>query len=564
MISNGFPEKQGLYDPRFEHDSCGVGFVCNAKGTKSYDVVQQGIEVLERLTHRGAVGADPDTGDGAGVLMQMPHNFLLKECSKIGISLPAFCSYGVGLVFLPTNTADKKTCMKICEDIIHREGQEFLGWREVPVDPSVLGHGARSTMPSLMQLFIKKHDTVLDQLAFERKLYVIRKQIEKAITMVAVVQKGVFYVVTLSSRVLSYKGLLTPLQVKEFFVDLKDTTLESALCLVHSRYSTNTFPTWSLAQPFRLLAHNGEINTVRGNTNWMRARERLFASKLFGADVEKLKPIIDEGGSDSAAIDNVFELLTLSGRSLEHSMMMLIPAAGEHNDFLSKELKEFYKFHACFMEPWDGPAAIAFTDGHNIGAVLDRNGLRPARYIVTKNDTVVMGSEVGVLDIDPADIKVSGRIEPGKLFLIDTTSGRVMHDAEIKERVSTSAPYGKWNSKNMLSLDAISSVKGSQQVSEDVMAQLKAVGYTREDLQLVIKPMAEEGKEPIGSMGNDTPHAFLSKQPQLLYNYFKQLFAQVTNPPIDSIRERLVMSLESFVGAEKNVLEETPIHAHLY
>ena len=435
MSYSHFPKKQGLYDPRFEHDACGVGFVCNIKGEKSHAIVQQGIEVLERLSHRGAVGADPETGDGAGILIQMPHKFLLKKCKQNGIVLPEFGFYGTGLVFLPTDEKDKRACMDMFEKFINEEGQECLGWRDISVDSLAIGKGARATMPFISQVFISRNKSLENQIVFERKLYIIRKQIENAIRQSSLEQKSFFYITNLSSRTLSYKGLLMPSQLKNFFQDLRDESIESSLCLVHSRYSTNTFPTWDLAQPFRFLAHNGEINTLRGNINWVRARERLLASELFGTDIEKLKPVIVEGGSDSAAIDNVFELLALSGRSLEHSMMMLIPEAWEHNRFMSKELKDFYNYHACFMEPWDGPAAIAFTDGCNIGAVLDRNGLRPARYIVTKNDFVVMASEAGVLDINPEDIKLSGRLEPGKIFFFYTKSGCILHDPEIKKRI---------------------------------------------------------------------------------------------------------------------------------
>jgi len=563
MRHHDLPLKQGLYDPGFEHDSCGVGFVCNIKGGKSYTIVKKGIEVLERLSHRGAVGADPKTGDGAGILIQTPHKFLSKECMKLGITLPEPGRYGTGLVFLPGSDEDKKFCTDMFKKIIEEEGQTLLGWRDVPTDSSAIGRSAKDTMPFMAQVFIGAGDNPGGQLAFERKLYVIRKRLESAVKASEAGQKFFFYITNLSSRTLGYKGLLMPSQLRDFFPDLKDISMESSLCLVHSRYSTNTFPTWNLAQPFRFLAHNGEINTLRGNVNWISARERQITSELFGTDIEKLKPIIVKGGSDSAAIDNVFELLVLSGRSLEHAMMMLIPAAWEHDRSMSKELKDFYKYHACLMEPWDGPAAIAFTDGKNIGAVLDRNGLRPARYIVTKDDFVVMASEAGVLDIAPADIRVSGRLEPGKIFFIDTVSGRIIHDSEIKENVSGRCPYGKWNAANMVNLDKLAAAgPDNRDNTENIMQSLKAFGYSREDLKIIIKPMADEGKEPVGSMGNDTPHAFLSKKPQLLYSYFKQLFAQVTNPPIDSIREKLVMSLESFIGPEKNILEETQEHSH--
>jgi len=555
-----FPEKQGLYDPRFEKDSCGVGFVCNAKGERSNLIVKQGIEVLSRLSHRGAVGADPKTGDGAGILIQMPHEFFKKVTKGSNINLPQPGLYGTGLIFLPQDDKERKFCKSFFEEIVKEQEQVVLGWRKVPIDDSRIGKTAKDTEPVFEQIFIKSHKA--EGLDFERKLYLVRKQVENAIHASNLKEKKSFYITNISSRTFSYKGLLMPGQLENFFPDLKDENIKSALCLVHSRYSTNTFPTWDLAQPFRFLAHNGEINTLRGNVNWVRARERLLASELFGMDIEKLKPIIVEGGSDSAAIDNFFELLVLSGRPIEHAMMMLIPEAWEHNKLMEKELKDFYKYHACFMEPWDGPAAIAFTDGKNIGAILDRNGLRPARYIITKDDFVVMASEVGVLDIEPADIKISGRLEPGKMLFIDTEKGSIVHDLEIKEKVSRRSPYGKWNFENMVDLDKLISGDASTKISKNLISSLKAFGYSREDLKMILKPMAEEGKEPVGSMGDDTPYAFLSKKPQILYNYFRQLFAQVTNPAIDAIREKLVMSLESFIGPEKNVLEETPGHSH--
>ena len=556
------PKKQGLYDPAFEHDACGVGFVCDIKGKASNETVLKGLEVLKRLSHRGATGADPKTGDGAGLLIQMPHKFFAKVCPEAKIELPPPGDYGTGLVFLPIDSKDRKLCKDTLSGIVKEEGQKMLGWRTVPVNDSDIGISAKNTQPVIEQVFIQRGETIKDGLAFERKLYVIRKRTENKMRSSKLSPGSLFYITNISARTLSYKGLLMPNQLENFFLDLKDKSISSALCLVHSRYSTNTFPTWDLAQPFRFLAHNGEINTLRGNINWTRARERLITSKLFGTDIEKLKPIIVEGGSDSAAIDNVFELLVMSGRSLEHAMMMLIPAAWEHDKFMDQELIDFYKYHACFMEPWDGPAAIAFTDGKNIGAVLDRNGLRPARYIVTKGDFVVMASEAGVLDIDPADIKFCGSLEPGKIFFVDTALGRIVNDSEIKKNVCGRYPYGKWNAENMVDLDTIARSGVDDQKTENMISNLKAFGYSREDIKIILKPMAEEGKEPVGSMGNDTPHAFLSKKPQLLYNYFKQLFAQVTNPAIDSIREKLVMSLESFIGPEKNILEETPKHSH--
>nr|MBC8473807.1 glutamate synthase subunit alpha [Candidatus Omnitrophota bacterium] len=572
MRYSRFPEKQGLYDPRFEHDSCGVGFVCNVDGAKSHDIVENGLKVLRRLSHRGAVGADPKTGDGAGILMQVPHKFLIRECGDIGITLPREGEYGVGLVFLPTNKKDQDFCIRTFEGVIRREGLVLLGWRDVPCNDSMIGTTARDTKPVMRQIFISKNALVLGKLEFERKLYIVRRQIENIIHRANIKQRSFFYITNFSSRTLSYKGLLMPSQMEEFFLDLKSELIESALALVHSRYSTNTFPTWDLAQPFRFLAHNGEINTLRGNINWMRARERLLESELFGKDIKKIKPVVVPGGSDSATIDNVFELLVLSGRSLSHSMMMLIPAAWEKNKSIDKKLKDFYKYHASIMEPWDGPAAIAFTDGERIGAVLDRNGLRPARYLITKSGLVVMASEVGVLDLDPSEIEISGRLEPGRIFFIDTEEKRIIDDSEIKRRISTQSPYSSWLKDNAVELDKLStrhstlSPKGERVRTGgegvDTLTLQKAFGYTREDLKFLIEPMAETGEEPIGSMGNDTPHAVLAKRPKLLYNYFKQLFAQVTNPAIDSIREDCVMSLESFIGPEKNILGETPEHCH--
>jgi len=559
MKNRNFPEKQGLYDPRFEHDSCGVGFVCNIKGKKSHEIISQGLEVLTRLSHRGATGADPNTGDGAGILIQLPHEFFYKACLENNINLPQEGGYGAGLVFLPRRSADYNFCKNVFSEIVRREGQYLLGWRNVPINDSGIGRTARESEPLIEQVFIAKNPKIIDAIDFERKLYVIRKKIENAIRLSSLKEKMFFYITNLSSRTFSYKGLLMPFQLGNFFLDLKDDGLKSAICLVHSRYSTNTFPTWDLSQPFRFLAHNGEINTLHGNINWMKAREGILKSNLFGKDLKKIMPVIVPGGSDSATLDNVFEFLVLSGRSIEHAMAMLIPPAWQNNNRINQKLKDFYKYHACLMEPWDGPASIAFSDGTRIGAVLDRNGLRPSRYIVTKDDLVVMASEVGVLDIEPSRIILSGRLEPGKIFFIDTELERIVDDREIKENISSSKPYGLWIKKNMVELDGM---KKETREGFDVLTALKAFGYTREDLKVLVKPMAEKGLEPVGSMGNDTPHAVLSTRPQLLYSYFKQLFAQVTNPAIDPIREELVMSLETYAGPEKNILEESPLHCH--
>jgi len=559
MRYSHLPKKQGLYDPQFEHDSCGVGFVCNIKGKKSHDIVKQGLEVLRRLCHRGATGADPKTGDGAGLLIQFPHEFFVSICKNGKISLPQEGKYASGLIFLPQKEKEREFVKSVFEKIIRQEKQELLGWRDVPVNNEDIGKAARETQPKIEQIFIGSNKKINDTLEFERKLYLVRKQVENLIRDSGIKQKSHFYIPSLSSRTFVYKGLLIPNQVENFFTDLGSEKIKSALALVHSRYSTNTFPTWDLSQPFRFIAHNGEINTLRGNINWMRARESLLESDLFGKDLKKIFPVIVPGGSDSATFDNVFELLTLSGRSLTHAISMLIPAAWEQNNLLPSDVKAFHKYHTCLVEPWDGPAAMAFTDGSCIGAVLDRNGLRPCRYIVTKDDFVVMASEFGVLDIDPANILHSGRLEPGKTFFIDTKAGKIIEDSLIKKELASAKPYEKWVNKNILELD---NLKGGliEKDNADTLIQLKAFGYTREDLKTIIRPMAENAQEPVGSMGNDVAHAVLSLKPQLLFSYFKQLFAQVTNPPIDPIREEMVMSISSYLGPEKNILNGQEDH----
>ncbi|MCP4650624.1 MAG: glutamate synthase large subunit [PVC group bacterium] len=557
-----FPKKQGLYDPQFEKDSCGVGFVCNIKGKKSNTIVKDGLAVLNRLAHRGAVGADPKTGDGAGILMQTPHEFFKSIAEQIKIELPDFGNYGSGIVFLPTDEKERELCKDVFVKVIREEEQVLLGWRDVPVDNSEIGKAAQETQPRIEQIFIKKNENIKDALDFERILYVIRKRVENEINTSDIKQKSFFYITNISYRTFSYKGLLMPHQVESFFLDLQDERLESAIALVHSRYSTNTFPTWDLAQPFRFLAHNGEINTLRGNINWMRAKQGLLQSSLFGDKIDAVKPVILPDGSDSAALDNVLELLVLSGRSLPHVMSMLIPSAWEQNNMMKDKLRDFYKYHTCLMEPWDGPAAVAVTDGVRISAALDRNGLRPARYIVTKDDCVVMGSEVGVLDIPDNNILVSGRLEPGKMFYIDTEEGRIVHDQEVKEKLATAKPYDQWLKDELIDLEDVKDGKVSPESKQSLLKRQTIFGYSREDLRMLIKPMAENGQEPTGSMGNDTPHAVLSQRPQLLYNYFRQLFAQVTNPAIDPIREEIVMSLECYMGGRRNLLDEIPKHCH--
>jgi len=556
---SGLPNKQGLYDPSFERDSCGVGFVCNINGNKTHDIVEKGIEVLNRLSHRGATGADPKTGDGAGILIQMPHEFFLSECHKAGIKLTG--EYAAGFVFLPQNKDDRRSCEKIIEKVIAEEKQEFLGFRDVPVDNSDIGEGARKTQPVIRQVFIGSGQKPFGKIDFEARLYIIRKLIESKIKGSGIKQKDFFYIPSLSSRTIVYKGLLMPDQLKSFYPELSDPRIKSALCLVHSRYSTNTFPTWDLAQPFRFLAHNGEINTLRGNINWTRAREKMLNSEVLGSELKKILPVIVEGGSDSAALDNVLEMLVMCGRSLPHSMMMLIPPAWEKNELMDKKHRAFYEYHACLTEPWDGPAAVAFTDGRFIGGILDRNGLRPCRYVITKDGMVVLASEVGVLDIDPKDVLVSSRLMPGRVFLIDTQGGSIIDDKELKDDLSSRQPYGKWLKNNIVNLKDIRPTKKTKKTkASDLFKVQQVFGYTKEDVKVLIKPMAEKGQEPIGSMGNDTPLAVLSKRPQLLFGYFKQLFAQVTNPPIDPIREEIVMSYDSYIGPQSNLLNETPEH----
>ncbi|MEK6794022.1 MAG: glutamate synthase large subunit [Spirochaetota bacterium] len=550
----------GLYDPAFEHDSCGVGFVCDIQGRRSRTIVSQGLEVLRRLSHRGATGADPKTGDGAGILMQMPHRFFEKVSADAGFSLPAVGEYGTGLVFLPQKKEERDTCKRALESAVNAEGLSIIGWRTVSVNGKEIGKTAQASQPVIEQPFIARRKAMTDTLSFERSLYLVRKMAENTVRASSIEQKKFFYITNLSCRTFSYKGLLMPDQMEKFFPELSDPSIESAIAIVHSRYSTNTFPTWDLAQPFRYLAHNGEINTLQGSVNWMRSREQVIQSPLFGDRIKHLSPLIVPGGSDSAALDNAFELLLLSGRSLAHAMMMLVPPAWENNKLIDKKLKDFYLYHALLMGPWDGPAALAFSDGTEVGALLDRNGLRPARYIQTKSGMVVMASEVGVLDIPPEDIAVSGRIEPGKIFLVDTAKGRIIDDAEVKDTVASQKPYSEWTANTILFSDIPPAAKTPAAI-DNAVTQFKAFGYTREDMRIIMKPMAENAEEPVGSMGNDTPPAVLSNMPHHIYTYFKQLFAQVTNPPIDPIREEIVMSMKSYLGPQGNILEESPEHA---
>ncbi len=564
LSPNGFPQKQGLYDPQFEHDACGVGFVVNIKGKKSHKIIRDALTVLINLNHRGACGCEANTGDGAGILMQMPHSFFKEVSRKDKIKIPPLGDYGVAMVFLPRDPNERRTCETMFENIVVEEGQKFLGWRIVPTNNSTLGATARSSEPFVQQAFIRRDPKLADNLAFERKLYVIRKRAERAIRYGAVKGGHWFYVSSLSSNTLVYKGMLLTEQMDEFFPDLKNPAMESALALVHSRFSTNTFPSWERAHPYRYIAHNGEINTLRGNINWMHARESMFQSDLFGEDISKLFPIINTDGSDSAMFDNCLELLVMAGRSLPHAIMMMIPEPWANHATMSDEKKAFYQYHSCLMEPWDGPASIAFTDGEKIGAVLDRNGLRPSRYYVTTDDMVIMASEVGVLDVAPERVLQKGRLQPGRMFLVDTEEGRIVADEELKFKIATEQPYRLWLNNHLLALETIG---GSPEVPEPphntVLQRQQAFGYTFEDLRLIMSPMARDGVEAVGSMGCDTPLAVLSGKPQLLYNYFKQLFAQVTNPPIDCIREELVTSAATTIGSERNLLKPKPASCNL-
>ncbi|MFH0908052.1 MAG: glutamate synthase large subunit [bacterium] len=559
----GLPGKQGLYDPAYEHDACGVGMVCNLRGAKSHDVIQKALQILMNLSHRGACGCDEKTGDGAGILFQMPDKFLRKIAGDLRIRLPEETAYASGLVFLPRDPTERSYCMKTFERVIRDEGQEFLGWRNVPQQNEVLGALAHAVEPEIRHLFIGRGKGIKDQAHFERKLYVLRKVMEKHVRESSLKEKRFFYVPSLSSRTIVYKGLMLADQIEPFLTDLTDPDLESAMALVHQRYSTNTFPTWDLAQPFRFLCHNGEINTLRGNVNWLTARQRVFYSPLFGDDLRKLFPIATPGASDSAILDNAIELLYHSGRSLPHAVSMLIPEAWQNHATMSDEKKAFYQFHACLSEPWDGPASIPFSDGTCVGAVLDRNGLRPSRYTVTKDGFVIMGSETGVLEIDPANVAQKGRLQPGRMFLVDMSKGRIVEDEEIKHELATRQPYRTWLNKHLVMLDQLPPPRNPLPALSDKLTVLQNVfGYTLEDLRIVMAPMAKNGIEATGSMGVDVPLAILSDRPQLLYSYFKQLFAQVTNPPLDAIREELVTSMGTSIGQARNLLSETPEHCH--
>ena len=560
MTETGYPQKQGLYDPQNEHDACGFGFVVDVKGRPSHDIVAKALTVLVNLEHRGAVGAEKNTGDGAGILLQTPQAFLRAEAEKLGVSLPQKPGHwAAGMVFLPPSDDGRAACVKLFEEVVKEEGQTFLGWRDVPTDNSTLGPTAKASQPMIRQVFVGRGSNCPDAMSFERKLYVIRRLVEKKVSRSAIPGRTHFYVPSLSHKTVVYKGMLNAPQLRDFYLDLSNPQVVSAIGMVHSRFSTNTFPSWSRAHPYRYISHNGEINTLRGNINWAHARQSMMRSSLFGEDLKKILTVIDLEGSDSAMFDNVLELLHLAGRSLPHAMMMMVPEPYARHESMSPEKKAFYEFHSCLMEPWDGPASIAFTDGIRIGAVLDRNGLRPSRYYVTKEGLVVMASEVGVLDIPPEQVQEKGRLQPGRMFLVDTSEGRIVADEDVKERIAKQHPYREWLERYSVPLRHLGKPpKVHEPAHETVLRRQEVFGYTEEDVKILITPMATDGTEPIGSMGTDTPLAVLSEKPQPLFAYFKQLFAQVTNPPVDAIREEIIMAVETAVGPEGNLLEPAP------
>ena len=555
----GPPAKQGLYDPWFEHDSCGVGFVVDMKGRKSNQILQQAIQVLRNLDHRGASGSESNTGDGAGVLIQTPHAFFKEVAKKARITLPGPGEYGSGLIFLSRDRIKRRRLEERFEQIIQSEGQVVLGWRTVPTDNSKLGETAKASEPFMRQIFIGRGPGLADDLAFERKLYVIRKRAYSEIRTSTIDGAEYWYVASLSFKTFVYKGMLLTEQLGEYFTDLKNPAIETALALVHSRFSTNTFPSWDRAHPYRYLAHNGEINTLRGNINWMHARQALFDSELFGEDIKKILPVVNPQGSDSAMFDNTLELLVLAGRPLAHAIMMMIPEPWSNHESMDDQRRAFYQYHSCLMEPWDGPASIAFTDGKQIGAILDRNGLRPSRFYVTKDGLVIMASEAGVLDLPPESILSKGRLQPGRMFLVDTELGRIVDDDEIKKAICSERPYREWLNEHLVHLSDLPEAPEVPVPDHKTLLQRQiAFGYTHEDERIILAPMARDGVEAMGSMGTDAALAVLSNKPRLLYDYFKQLFAQVTNPPIDCIREAIVVSAETRLGSEGNLLNPQP------
>ncbi|UOQ47704.1 glutamate synthase large subunit [Gracilibacillus caseinilyticus] len=546
MTYRDLPEAQGLYHPDYEHDACGIGLYAHIKGKQTHEIVKKGLDMLCKLEHRGGQGADPLTGDGSGLMVQIPDSYFRRECKDF--QLPAVGRYGVGMLFLSQDENENKDAINKINGLIEQEGQKLIGWRDVPVDPTHIGKGAIETLPNVLQVFIEANDQLDDDLAFERKLYIIRKQAENWAN-----EQGIrFYFPSLSNRTIVYKGLLTPDQVDKFYLDLQDEAFVSAFSLVHSRFSTNTFPSWERAHPNRYLIHNGEINTMRGNVNWMRAREQQFVSEAFGDDLDKILPIINGGGSDSATLDNALEFFTLAGRKPAHAAMMLIPEPWDKNANMEEKKRAFYQYHSMMMEPWDGPTSITFTNGKQIGAILDRNGLRPARYYVTKDDYIIYSSEVGVIDYEEENVLLKERLSPGKMLLVDIEEGRIISDKEIKEEIASTQPYGEWLDEQIVRLEV--DAENDDYIDPQLIQKQKAFGYTTEDVEKYLIPLVEEGKDPIGAMGNDMPLAVLSQRPQSLFNYFKQLFAQVTNPPIDAYREQLVTSMLTWIGGEGDIL----------
>src|SRR5487761_928223 len=556
LTAHGSPARQGLYDPAHEHDACGVGFIANIKNRKSHDLVANGIRILDNLAHRGAVGSDPLAGDGAGILIQLPENLFRDEAKRLGFALPAYGQYGVGMVFLPRNAETRRECEAAITHFIAAEGQTLLGWRDVPVDSTVLGESIKPIEPVIRQFFVARGGNCANADALERKLYVIRKQSHATVRAKKLPEGAAFYIASLSTRTIIYKGMVIPERLALYYKDVGDKRCESALALVHARFSTNTFPSWELAHPFRYLAHNGEINTLRGNINWMMARRHSMTSKLLGDDLAKLWPLIGDGNSDSATLDNCLELLIAGGYPMIHALMMMIPEAWSENPLMDKDRRAFYEYHAALMEPWDGPAALAFTDGRQIGATLDRNGLRPARFFVTSDDHVVMASEAGVLVVPEEKIVRKWRLEPGKMLLVDLERGRIIDDAELKAEMASAKPYQQWLDETQLKLETLpAEIAPMAPPAAVLLDRQQAFGYTQEDLRFFLKPMALSAEDTVGAMGRDIPLAALSNRPKLLYDYFQQRFAQVTNPPIDSTRESLVMSLVSLVGPRPNLLD---------
>ncbi|MBH98577.1 MAG: glutamate synthase large subunit, partial [Rhodospirillaceae bacterium] len=561
-----FPPAQGLYSPEQERDSCGVGFIAHVKGQASHQIISDAEYLLCQMDHRGARGAEENSGDGAGILTALPQKFLTRVAQEeFGFDLPKPGKFSAGIVFLPTDDVERDFCKKEFERICEEEGQSLVGWRSVPTNSkkSGLGPTALAAAPKIEQVFVEAEGG-LEGDSFERKLYLIRKRASHLLrSNIDLEQAKAFYVCSLSTKVIIYKGMLTPSQLLPYFPDLRESDYETHLAMVHSRFSTNTFPSWDRAQPNRFMSHNGEINTLRGNVNWMTAREGVFQSKLFGESIKGLFPVVEPDCSDSGVFDNALEFLLMTGRTLQESVMMMVPEAWQKNELMTTEKRDFYEFHSCAMEPWDGPASIAFTDGNYIGAVLDRNGLRPSRYYLTHDDRVIMASEVGVLPIEPDMVKFKGRLEPGKMFLIDFVAGRLVPDEELKQEFANREPYGEWLDEERLSLqDLLPEPKALGLDQETLLSRMQAFGYTVETMQFMLKPLIEQLRDPVGSMGNDSALACLSDKPRLLYDYFKQLFAQVTNPPIDSIREEIIMSLECYIGPEPNLLEITRQHAH--